>query len=207
MTTSFISPSGVGFSPADVDDFDDEEQHYASISFDPGGITGWSVFVVHPDAIDSEDYNIMDNIIFWSAGQFTGESQDRQDDPEDVMAIQMLDLSRAWPRAKVVCEDFVLRKFSSGRELLSPVRVTAKFALGLRMYFPNPRRAIIKQQPSLAMSTITDDRLRRMGLYTPLSGQEHARDAVKHNLTWLKRAKQMAVQAKITASLMNGHKG
>lgn len=205
MTTSFISPNGVGFSPADVDDFDDEEQHYTSIAYDPGGITGWSVFVVHPDAIEDEDYNILDNIIFWSAGQFTGESDDREDDPEDVMAIQMLDLARAWPRAKVVCEHFVLRKFSSGQELLSPVRVTAKFGVLLRMQFPKPRRPIIKQQPSLAMSTITDDRLRRMGLYAPLSGQEHARDAVKHNLTWLKRAKQMAVRAKVTGSILNGH--
>ena len=66
------------------------------------------------------------------------------------------------------------------------------------------KRAIIKQQGSLAMTAITDERLKRMGLYTPLSGKEHARDAVRHNLTWLKRAKKLSEQNMITAALREG---
>jgi hypothetical protein len=47
--------------------------------------------------------------------------------------------------------------------------------------------------PSLAMSTVPDDRQKRWGFWVP--GKEHARDAVKHNITFLKRRKEAEVTA------------
>lgn len=195
MTEAFIAPRKNTLHPADAEE--DEEQHYTSIAFDPGGTTGWSVMAVHPDAIDNEEYNITDNIVFWSAGEFVGS--------EDDMADQMADLAEAWEHAKIVCEDFVLRKFSSSRELLSPVRVFSKFEH--RLWMLPRRRPIIWQPSSLAMSTITDQRLQKMGLYAPLVGKEHARDAVRHNLTWLRRAKQMALKKKVADALIGASHG
>lgn len=190
MTEAFISPNGRGIKPSDTND--DPDETYTAISFDPGGTTGWAVMAVHPDAIENEEYNITDNIVFWSAGEFVGS--------EDEMADQMADLAKAWDQAKIICEDFVLRKFLSSRELLAPVRVFSKFEH--RMWMLPVQRPIIWQPSSLAMSTITDQRLKKMGLYTALVGKEHARDAVRHNLTWLRRAKQMAIRKKVAEALM-----
>ena len=86
-------------------------------------------------------------------------------------------------------ESFRLRKFSSAEELLSPVRISARFHD--RLYSQRGGRPYIEQPPSLAMSTVTDQRLQKMGLYAPLIGKEHARDAAKHAVTWLKRAKKL----------------
>jgi hypothetical protein len=169
----------------------DEESLYVSIAFDPGGTTGWSVFGVHIDAIYAPEFRLKDNIEFWSAGQFFG--------PERSQCAEMWALVEAWPRAKIVMEDFVLRKFTSARELLSPVRITARF--DERLACEGDDRCIILQQSSLAMTAFTDDRLRRLGLYNHLSGQEHARDSVRHNLTWLRRAKKLAEQNMITNAI------
>lgn len=186
MTQAFVEPEELA--DLDVDDM------YVCNAFDPGGTTGWAVFAVHSDAIDDPECRIIDNIEFWSAGQFFG--------PEDSQTQEMWDLVEQWPDAHIVIEDFVLRKFSSARELLSPVRLTARFEERLKCM--GDKRPIIKQPGSLAMSAITDVRLKKMGLYNPLIGKEHARDAVRHNLTWLKRAKKLAEQNMITNALREG---
>lgn len=194
-TDTYIKPnsSGVVVSPDDFGDEDDDEM-YTTIAFDPGGTTGWAVFQVYLAAIEDESYRIKDNITFWTAGEFRG--------TESIQADQMFELVEAWPDAKVVIEDFILRKFSSARELLSPVRITER--LDDRMYCNCPNRPLIKQPASLAMTTVTDIRLKKMGLYNALSGQEHARDAVRHNITWMKRAKQIYQRNAITSALSGG---
>lgn len=161
------------------------EDLYTTVSFDPGGTTGWFTIAVHSLAITSKDYKILDNVVTWSAGEFTGSrlSQVRQ----------MLELVDAWPGAKIVVEQFILRQMNMDPMLLEPVAVTAAFQFGLedRRKRRDPERPIIFQQPSLAMTTITDDRLRAIGYYERLSGLPHARDAARHGLTWLRRAKQI----------------
>lgn len=183
MTHAFIEPEELA--ELDVDDL------YVCVAFDPGGKTGWSVFGVHADAINDPECRIIDNIEFWSTDELFG--------PEQGQAREMYELVSNWPTAKLVMEDFVLRKFSSARELLAPVRITARFEGW--MDSAGDERPIIKQQPSLAMTAITDDRLKRMGLYNPTVGLEHGRDAVRHNLTWLKRAKKLAEQNMVTNAM------
>lgn len=186
MTQAFVTPDEL--TDLDADDL------YICTAFDPGGTTGWAVFGVHADAINDPEYRIIDNIEFWSAGQVFG--------PEASQSREMWELVEAWPDAHIVIEDFVLRKFTSARELLSPVRITARFEE--RMECMGDKRPIIKQPGALAMSAITDERLKKMGLYNPLVGKEHARDAVRHSLTWLKRAKKLAEQNMITNALREG---
>lgn len=67
-----------------------------------------------------------------------------------------------------------------------------------------PGRPIIWQQPALAMSTVTDDRLKKMGLYAPTMGKEHGRDGLRHALTWAKRARQMKLSNRVATAFLNG---
>lgn len=152
-----------------------------SIWFDPGVKTGWSVFTVWREAMERADYPILGNVLSWSAGWFTG--------TEFEITNQMVDLVEAWDEgAHVGYEDFTIRKLG-GRELLSSPRIAARFQDRMDVA---GRRVETPQMPSLAMTTVTDDRLRRWGFWASLPGTDnsHARDAVAHNITWLKRAKE-----------------
>lgn len=190
--STFVKPNGSGFiTPDDIDDLDVDDL-YTVVAFDPGGTTGWATFSVYLEAIEDSDYRIMDNISFWTAGEFIGGEREQTD--------EMFSLVQAWPDAHIVVEDFLLRKFSTARELLSPVRMTARF--DDRMYSKGDRRPIIIQPGKLAMDTVTDARMAKMGLYNPLIGQEHARDGVKHAVTWLKRAKKLYQQNLIASALL-----
>jgi hypothetical protein len=157
---------------------------YIVVALDPGGTTGWCVIGVHPEALSGDpDVKILDNVLFWSAGQFTGAEFDQCDD-----AIALIE---AWPSARVVSELFTLRTAVRSADVTSLDRMNAVIGHGIR-----PRYMIL-QQPSLAMTTVTDDRQKAMGLWIP--GQEHARDATKHALTFLKRQRDRQLKAAAVA--------
>lgn len=169
--------------------YDGADADATVVWFDPGGVTGWSVFSVHPDALTNPEFRILDNISHWACGQFVGPEADQVD--------QMVDLARTWPGAAIGCEDFILRKVLRGRELLAPVRMNAAFSYAMkRGLVADPklgRQRLVEieyQQASLAMTTMTDDRLKRLGFYERTVGKEHARDAVRHGITFLKRLKE-----------------
>lgn len=127
MTDVFVSPNGAVLTPHDTEEYyeeDQEDQLYTIIGYDPGGTSGWAVVGIHMEAIEDPEYLIQDNIAFWSIGEITGRNENHH-------AREMLALARAWPGAKLVGEKFTLRKFSSDDDLLSPVRINAKFEYAL----------------------------------------------------------------------------
>lgn len=155
----------------------DDPEQYQVLAFDPGGTTGWSLFCVHPDAMGSDaEIRVFDNIDFWTAGEFTGSTENQCD--------EIVELVHSWPGARLVTEDFKLRQLNAE---LSPVEINHTISWALRP------RYFVKQMPSLAMSTLTDERQKEMGFWLP--GQQHARDAIKHNVTFLKRRKMQALKA------------
>ena len=158
------------------------------VAFDPGGTTGWSVIDVHTDALLSPDYPILANINFWQAGQYEGSLNDQ--------AQEMVDLCRAWEDADIVCEGFIMRQFLPEPSVLDPVRLAA-----ILSYVMSPRR-VYQQQPSLAMTTVTDDRLKDWKLYGDerLTGKPHARDAMRHAITWLRRRKAALAKSRAAAN-------
>lgn len=157
-----------------------EDERVFSITFDPGGTTGWSVFAVWRSAMHDPAEKILDNLAFWSAGQFTG--------PESFQVDSMMALVEAWDDDAVITnEDFILQQFSMARDLLAPVRINAKFED--RLYVSGNFHRLSYQMPSLALRSVSDERLKVWGFWNPLKGQEHARDAVKHNITRLRRLK------------------
>jgi hypothetical protein len=155
----------------------DDEIASVVIAFDPGGTTGWALFGVHPEALEGDpDVRVLDNLLFWTAGEFTG----RQDDQIDAM----LDLIDTWESARIVTETFKLRQLNAE---LSPVEINACLRRELRAR----GRGVALQNAALAMGAIPDDRQKAMGFWIP--GKPHARDAVKHGLTYLKRSKEYAI--------------
>lgn len=159
------------------DSADAEGAGFQVIALDPGGTTGWSIFQVHPLAMCGDpSIPVMPNIEWWDAGEFTG--------PQDDQIDQILDLLVEWPYARLVTEDFHLRQVNA---VLDPVEINAILRRETRP------RYWVKQQPALAMGTVTDDRQKRWGFWVP--GKPHARDAVKHAITFLKRRKEAAVSA------------
>lgn len=172
---------------------------WTCIGLDPGGTTGWCVIRIHEVAMRSDEYRIMENVASWSAGQFNGSIGHQID--------RLIDTVDAWPTAEVVCEDFILRQMRGGRELLDPVRLTSPLAWwlargGRRAWdadgdeTPWQPRTLHLQQPSLAMTTITDERLAAWGLASLTAGQPHARDALRHALTFARRRKQTMTEVR-----------
>lgn len=172
----------------------DRQQVFNILAFDPGGTTGWAILSIYFQGIYWPEEKIFDNVCFTTAGQFTG--------PEDWIVDQMVDLVSGWPDdATIVVEDFILRAYRRDRALLSPVRISAAFQNAVRWVGrrktgrPSAEngwsgaRPIFYQQPALAMTTMTDDRLRMVNMYEPLKAQPHARDAFRHAATYARRVK------------------
>lgn len=180
MNGDFITPGQSDFWSGDED-----PSAYQVIALDPGGTTGWCIFSVHPDAMEGDpDVHVFGpygNVQWWTAGEFTG----KQDDQID----QIVDLVGSWPAARLVTEGFKLRQLNAE---LDPVEINAAARWAIR-----PRYFVV-QNASLAMSTVTDERQKSWGFWVP--GKQHARDAVKHAVTFLKRKKEQAVIAERAAS-------
>lgn len=187
----FLEPQGVDLGyktllPKHVDPswrLSKPEREYRVAAYDPGGVTGWCFAVIDRWALTKPDWKILDNVCFWSAGEWTG--------PEARQAYAAASLSKEWCAVTVI-EDFILRTMSGGRELLAPVRVTA--GIEQELWSPDGGSHVIRQQPSLAMTTMTDLRLREQGLWVP--GMPHANDATRHLFTWLRRKKALLASGK-----------
>lgn len=156
----------------------DPENSYQVIAFDPGGTTGWAMMAVHPEAMSGDpDIHIFGpygNLQFWTAGEFTG-LQDNQID-------EAMELIEVYPGARLVTESFRVRQLNA---LLDPAEINAVLRNRARP------RYFVEQTPALAMS-VTDDRLKAMGFWLP--GKQHARDALRHAIIFLRRQKERAVR-------------
>jgi hypothetical protein len=158
------------------------------IGVDPGGTTGIVVLRVPWDWVfaPAEHENP------YAAIEIVEYIQVPED--EAVAAVERLYLliRLTYPGAfPLVLEDFVLRVNTASRDLLSPVRVNA--AIEERMK-PLTLVRVYKQMPSEAKGTVTNDRLRRWGMYR--RGKPHSRDALRHGVHFLRRARESKKLAK-----------
>lgn len=150
-------------------------------AIDPGGTTGWALVTVPVRNLLDRQVNLLTDMEF-DCGQIVG--------PENEQAWEIGGMLWSF-RGPVIIEDFILRQFRQDADLLAPVRVMEK--VDYEIFCANMQRKktsqlqIKKQQPSLAKSTATDDRLKEWGLWVP--GQPHARDSLRHSVTFLRRAK------------------
>ncbi|ARW57170.1 hypothetical protein SEA_ZENON_85 [Mycobacterium phage Zenon] len=154
------------------------------LAFDPGGTTGWSLLVLPRqirgrDVFSYDPATILRNAVIWEHGEMvtTGD--------EDAASFQLFKMCQAWPGAAIVVEDFILRveRKEKSRELLSPVRITAKLEAYL---WRNTDRCMFKQDPSQA-KRVTDDRLKALGAIAEDGLPDHARDADRHAVMFMRR--------------------
>lgn len=161
------------------------------VSFDPGGTTGWAVHQAGINALEVGGWTFArQGHLSWDYGEF-------QDRSEWYMVDQMVQLVReAWSFLRegagdllaVVNEDFQLRQFSTDRNLLSPVRINSAFRYTMR----GSGVPCFLQQPSDALFSITDERLRLWNLWQEHPGKtkkelDHRRDAQRHGIFFVRK--------------------
>lgn len=153
------------------------------LALDPGGTTGWSLIVLKRELLGRNVFDQPLEMILKSKMKWDhGEIDCRQS--EDVAVYQIRKLIDEWPSAAIVVEDFILRtqRREQSRELLSPVRITAKIEHHLWLC----QRKMFLQQPAMA-KRLTDERLKALGVYTRDGGLQHARDADRHVVMFIRR--------------------
>lgn len=153
---------------------------------DPGVTTGWAVGSFSFGSIFGNEtlFPLGEGCKSIDYGQIQGDENGQADKAIDIAINFDVDV--------VVIEDFELRKLLKSRELLSPVRIGHKISYGLHRMHASGSRVerpirIEWQLPALAMTTATDDRLKIWNIHH--RGQQHARDGVRHVVTFARRAK------------------
>lgn len=166
------------------------------IAVDPGGTTGWSLVSIHPEALTNPHASILENVFVHQHGEVdcgshrgnlgTSLHSGISTDGEFSGVYDLVKFMDGWPCAAICIEDFVLRQMRMDRELLSPVRITS--AIGYQLW--KKGRDYHVQSPSDAKNICSDARLKTWGVYDPVGALRHARDADRHALLFLRRAKK-----------------
>lgn len=147
-----------------------------AFAIDPGISTGWAVIGVDSDSIfGSAPGNIQD----WQFGQIDG--------PLTGQVVTIRSLIKRFSPAAFISEDFSPREANSSAEYISPIALRSMCQLAVSIGYIPDIPTVHLQMPGLAMSTATDQRLRVWGLYS--KGSRHARDATRHAITFIRRAK------------------
>lgn len=136
---------------------------------DPGTTTGWACASGFEHRLTPDEWP-------WVTGQLMGD--------EHQQAWDLAHMIKLLQPCAVVIEDFIPRQLNQARWFLSPVRVTA--ALTMLLWLEKIRWQT--QQPSLALRTVNDEYLKDNGLW--VKGQQHAMDATRHAITFVRRVAQ-----------------
>lgn len=166
---------------------DDDLHPFSSITaVDPGGSTGICTIWYWEQGLAQKTTPLQKCLLAWQADCLNGTEN------EQTLAILRWFANRSFSpeRSDMVIEDFILRSAIKGRELLSPVRIGHKvdYQLWRGLKLASGERAQFEpywQSPGDAKSVMTDERLKLMAMYTP--GPDHARDATRHAIMWLRK--------------------
>ncbi|QKY79519.1 RuvC-like resolvase [Streptomyces phage ShakeNBake] len=166
---------------------DDDLHPFSSITaVDPGGSTGICTIWYWEQGLAQKTIPLQKCLLAWQADCLNGTEN------EQTLAILRWFANRSFSpeRSDMVIEDFILRSAIKGRELLSPVRIGHKvdYQLWRGLKLASGERAQFEpywQSPGDAKSVMTDERLKLMAMYTP--GPDHARDATRHAIMWLRK--------------------
>lgn len=153
------------------------------VGIDPGGTTGWCRLTIPTRSIfGSEPGGILD----WDTGEWRGDENKQADAICEFARTTQSLAYRIGPALVVEQWDHDPSFNNADEEPYSPLRIGAK--LGYARHLGKMGDSTLNWQGrTQAKSTATDVRLREWGLYT--KGSDHERDATRHAITALRRAK------------------
>lgn len=164
------------------------------IGIDPGVTTGVAVASLRGKEVGS----LAD--VFLEMGQlsygFSGNGTDivasaSQEEGEAKVATEIAKLVRTavlhGSRVVLVIEDFVVRRFDSSREFLSPVRITARIQQELFNDTICEGVTVVTQSPSDAKQTCTDERMKKWGIQPKARKDRHGLDAARHCVLFIRK--------------------
>lgn len=154
-----------------------EQPSLTVIGVDPGETTGWAKITIPRDSIFGDEPGA---ILDFKHGELTG--------PETAQALTFCRIAKRYIWPTIALEDFTLRTSVTSREVLAPVRVGAKIHFCIETGMAGSVVGFEWQLPSLAMETMPDNRLEKAGLW--VEGSAHIRDAARHAMTLIRRAKR-----------------
>ena len=171
-----------------------ESAPLAIIGVDPGVTTGVAIATLQRKEIGS----LTD--VFVEMGQlsygFSGNGFDiiesaSAEEGEAKVAAEIAKLVRTavlhGSRVVLVIEDFVVRRFDSTREFLSPVRITARIQQELFNDTICQGVTVAMQSPSDAKQTCTDERMKKWGIQPKTHKDRHGLDATRHCVLFIRK--------------------
>jgi hypothetical protein len=154
------------------------------IGIDPGGTTGWCRLTVPRDSIYGNEPG---QILRWEYGEEGGdEARQVQALARLARGVQSLDY-QIGPALVIEAWDQDPTFKSTDPEALSPARIGGMF-LYAKLRGDLGDAIVTFQGRQLAKSTLNDERLQAAGMY--VKGSAHVRDATRHALTALRRARK-----------------
>lgn len=179
---------------SDVIQMSMESAPLAIIGVDPGVTTGVAIATLQRKEIGS----LAD--VFVEMGQlsygFSGNGFDiiesaSAEEGEAKVAAEIAQLVRTavlhGSRVVLVIEDFVVRRFDSSREFLSPVRITARIQQELFNDAICQGVTVATQSPSDAKQTCTDERMKKWGIQPKTHKDRHGLDAARHCVLFIRK--------------------
>lgn len=179
---------------SDVIQMSMESAPLAIIGVDPGVTTGVAIATLQRKEIGS----LAD--VFVEMGQlsygFSGNGFDiiesaSAEEGEAKVAAEIAQLVRTavlhGSRVVLVIEDFVVRRFDSSREFLSPVRITARIQQELFNDTICQGVTVAMQSPSDAKQTCTDERMEKWGIQPKTHKDRHGLDAARHCVLFIRK--------------------
>jgi gp68 len=179
---------------SDVIQMSMESAPLAIIGVDPGITTGVAIATLQRKEIGS----LAD--VFVEMGQlsygFSGNGFDiiesaSAEEGEAKVAAEIAQLVRTavlhGSRVVLVIEDFVVRRFDSSREFLSPVRITARIQQELFNDTICQGVTVAMQSPSDAKQTCTDERMKKWGIQPKTHKDRHGLDAARHCVLFIRK--------------------
>lgn len=164
------------------------------IGVDPGVTTGIAVAALQGKEVGSlnEAYVEMGQLSYGFSGNgFDIIESASAEEGEAKVAAEIAQLVRTavlhGSRVVLVIEDFVVRRFDSSREFLSPVRITARIQQELFNDTICQGVTVAMQSPSDAKQTCTDERMKKWGIQPKTHKDRHGLDAARHCVLFIRK--------------------
>lgn len=155
------------------------------LAFDPGVTTGWAKITIPRLSIWGD---LPSKIVSWKTGQLRGRISDQVREACRLMReTQSLDYKIG---PAIVVEDFDFGRPLKDPEVYTPVYFAQQLLFCFEQTPLTSDAKMVLQGRDIAKASFTDERLEAAGVFLTRDQSDHERDALRHGLTALRRAKR-----------------